>query len=125
NLQNIPRDTTASDIKTMFLPPPGFLLVEFDYSQAELRVIAELSKDRNMIDIFKRNWNIHVATACKMFKGDYDTVKSILKDDKHPDWLKWEKQKKIGKSMNFSTVYQQGDEATAEQMGVSLKKARQ
>lgn len=125
NLQNIPRDTTASDIKKMFIVPPGFILLEVDYSQAELRIIAEMSEDKAMIDIFKRNYNIHVATACKMFKGDYDIVKGILKDDKHPDWLKWEKQKKIGKSMNFSIIYQQGDDATAETLGVSKRKAKQ
>ena len=124
NLQNIPRDTTASDIKKMFIVPPGFVLLEVDYSQAELRIIAERSEDRTMIEIFKKNHNIHVATACKMFKGEYDEVKSILKNDKHPDWLKWEKQKKTAKSMNFSIVYQQGDKATAEQMDISLAKAK-
>ena len=78
NLQNIPRDTTAADIKKMFVPPPGQLLVEVDYGQAELRIAAELSGDEAMIDIFKRNYNIHVATACKMFKANYEDVKSIL-----------------------------------------------
>lgn len=123
NLQNIPRDTTASEIKRMFIPPKSYVLLEVDYSQAELRVVAEIAQDKNMIDIFKRNHNIHVATACKMFKADYDVVKGILKDDKHPDWLKWEKQKKIAKSLNFSILYMQGDEATAETLGCSVEEA--
>lgn len=121
----INHNTTASDIKRMFIPPPGYVLLEVDYSQAELRIIAELSGDVNMIEIFRKNYNIHVATACKMFKAEYDVVKGILKDDKHPDWLKWEKQKKIAKSMNFSIVYQQGDDATAEQMGISKAEAKE
>lgn len=123
NLQNIPRDTTASDIKRMFIVPDGYILLEVDYSQAELRIIAEMSEDPSMIEIFRKNHNIHVATACKMFKGQYEEVKAILKDSNHPDWLKWEKQKKIGKSLNFSIIYQQGDKATAETLGVSEKKA--
>lgn len=126
NLQNIPRDTTASDIKRMFVPPPGFVLLEVDYSQAELRVVAELSQDENLIDIFRRNYNVHVATACRMFAtiDKYDEVKNILKDDKHPDWLMWEKNKKKGKSLNFSILYLQGDKATAETLGCSIEEAK-
>lgn len=125
NLQNIPRDTTASDIKRMFVPPPGYVLLEVDYSQAELRIVAELSGDENLIDIFRRNYNVHVATACRMFAtiDKYEEVKNILKDDKHPKWLEWEKNKKKGKSMNFSILYLQGDESTAEQLGCTVEEA--
>lgn len=136
NLQNIPRDTTASEIKKMFIPPPGYLLVEPDYSQAELRIIAELSEDKAMIEIFKKNYNIHVATACKMNGGLllYEKVKGLIKkgDDlggeelkkpEHKELLFWQKQKKKGKSLNFSIVYQQGDEATAEDLEVSVEEA--
>lgn len=132
NLQNIPRDTTAADIKRMFIPPPGFLLLEVDYSQAELRIIAEVSGDIAMIEIFKKNYNIHVATACKMktdkkltkYGGikDYETIKGLIKkgDDlggkelekpENKELLFWQKQKKKGKSLNFSIVYQQGLDA--------------
>jgi DNA polymerase-1 len=138
NLQNIPRGSTAADIKRMFIPPPGYVLMEVDYSQAELRIIAELSGDQEMIDIFRKNYNIHTATACKM-SGEgltvYDKVKAILKkgdamsadelaDPNNKEILKWVKLKKKGKSMNFSIVYQQGDEATAEQLELSLEEAR-
>lgn len=118
NLQNIPRDATASDVKPMFIPPPGYLLVQPDYSQAELRLVAEASGDEAMIDVFRRDYNIHTATACKMYGGieQYDLVKKILKDENHKDNLMWTKRKKIGKSLNFSIVYQQGDKATAEGM---------
>lgn len=124
NLQNIPRELTNNDIKKMFIPPQGYIIVEFDFGQAELRILAEMAKDPVMIDIFKKGWNIHVATACKMFKGDYDKVKGILSDDKHPEWATWEKRKKIGKSMNFSIIYLQGDRSTAEQMGITIEEAK-
>ena len=147
NLQNIPRGTTAADIKRMFIPPPGYLMLEPDYGQAELRIIAEQSGDEAMIDIFKRNYNIHVATACKLpvpkgtptkLKGlkDYEKIKKIIKEGdalggkelekpEHEEKLFWVKQKKKGKSLNFSIVYQQGDDATAITLECSKAEAHQ
>ena len=137
NLQNIPRGTTAADIKRMFIPPPGFLMMDVDYSQAELRVIAEVSEDKAMIDIFRRGYNIHVATACKM-EGkldEYDKIKAIIKEGEalggkelekpeHKEKLFWVKQKKKGKSLNFSIVYQQGDDATAATLNCTKAEAK-
>lgn len=125
NLQNIPRTTTSSLIKTMYVPPPGHLLMEVDYGQAELRVAAEVAKDKAMIEIFQKGYNIHVATAAKINHKfhKYEEIKEILKDPKHPDNLFWEKQKKRGKVLNFSILYLQSDEQTAEQMGVSVEEA--
>lgn len=126
NLQNIPRDTTSSLIKRAFIPPPGHLLVEIDYSQAELRLLAELSGDEAMIDIFKRGYNIHLATGLKINRVDlskYDEANQVRKDPNHPDFKYWTKIHKSGKVMNFSIVYQQGDPKTAEDLGVSLDEA--
>lgn len=136
NLQNIPRGNTAADIKIMFNCPPGFLLYEPDYSQAELRIVAELAQDKAMLDIFRRNYNIHVATACKMNGGIelYDKVKNILKKSgemdaqtlalpENKEYLFWEKKKKIGKSLNFSILYMQGDKATSETLGCTEDEA--
>lgn len=121
NLQNIPRGTTASDIKKMFKAPPGYLILEVDYSQAELRLVAELAKEDVMIDIFKRGYNIHVATACKTngVLEKYDEIRKILKDETHPDWLFWEKEKKRAKLINFGILYGQ----TAKKLSVELSNA--
>lgn len=127
NLQNVPRGTTSGDIKKMFIPPPGYLLLEVDYSQAELRVVAELANDENMIDIFRRGYNIHVATACKVNGGieQYDKVKAILKDESHPDWLFWEKQKKRAKLINFGILYGQTEKKLSLELECSEKEAAQ
>lgn len=127
NLQQIPRGTTSSDIKQMFIPPKGKLLLEVDYSQAELRVVAELANDTAMIDIFNRNWNIHVATACKINGGLhlYDKVKSILKDENHPDWLFWEKQKKRAKTINFGILYGQTEKKLSKELECTEAEARE
>lgn len=127
NFQNIPRDITASAIKRMFIPPPGHVLVEVDYGQAELRVVAEMSGDKAMIDIFKKGYNVHVATGCKLVNqfDRYEEVKKILKDPNHKEFIYWEKQKKKGKVLNFSILYLQSDEMTANQMGVKVHEAKQ
>lgn len=121
NLQNIPRGTTASDIKKMFKAPPGHVILEVDYSQAELRLVAELAKEEVMIDIFKRGYNIHVATACKTngVLDKYDDIRKILKDENHPDWLFWEKEKKRAKLINFGILYGQ----TAKKLSQELSNA--
>jgi len=118
NLHNIPRDNTSSIIKVMYIPPPNHLILEVDYGQAELRVVAEMSNCKAMLDIFERKYNVHLATACKMIRRmhDYDKAKAILKDPKHPENLFWEKQKKKGKTLNFSILFGQSDQETADQM---------
>lgn len=133
NLQNLPRGTgkdagtEAADIKVMFIPPPGMLLVEVDYSQAELRVVAELAKDKAMIDIFKKNWNIHMATACKVNGGihKYDEAKAAEKDEKHKDHEFWVKQKKRAKTINFGILYQQGAKKLSEELECSKQEAKE
>jgi len=127
NLQNIPRGTTAADIKKMFIPPPGYLLIEFDYSQAELRLVAEMAQDIAMIEIFQRDYNIHVATACKINGGIdlYNKVKSILKDENHPDNYFWETQKKFAKTINFGILYGETEYKLAQQLGVSIEEAKE
>lgn len=138
NLQNIPRDTTASDIKKMFIPPPGYVLLEVDYGQAELRLAAEVAKDQVMIDLFKKGYNIHVATACKLNGGieQYEEVKKIIKigdnmsgeeaaKPENEKILFWLKQKKRAKSLNFSILYGQGDDAMAEEMECTPTEAHQ
>jgi len=110
NLQNIPRGTTSSIIKKMFIPPPGHLILEVDYGQAELRVVAEISNDKAMIELFEKGYNIHVATACKAdgVLDEYEFInKTILKDENHPDHIYWVKRKKRAKTINFGIIYGQ------------------
>jgi DNA polymerase I len=137
NCQNIPRTTTNKDIKRGFLPPPGYLLLEVDYSQAELRIVAELAEDKAMIEIFKKGYNIHVATACKVYKAldRYDEIKKIIKigenmepkdliKPENKDYLFWVKAKKKAKTINFGILYGQGIKKLAEGMGATEQEAQ-
>lgn len=75
NLQNIPvRGEDGKDIRRCFIPEPGCLFFSADYSQIELRVMAHLSNDANMIEAFRKGHDIHTATAAKIYKESLDSV---------------------------------------------------
>ena len=75
NLQNIPvRGEDGKDIRRCFIPEPGCLFFSADYSQIELRVMAHLSNDANMIEAFREGHDIHTATAAKIYKESLDSV---------------------------------------------------
>jgi len=116
NLQNIPRDTTASDIKRMFISPPRRLIMQVDYSQAELRVLASMAKEDTMIEWFLTGKDVHLASACLKWGKDYDEILKIYKDEGHPEFLKWKARRKQAKTINFGIVYGQ----TAKKLAGSL-----
>jgi len=119
NLQNIPRDTTASDIKKMFTVPKGMILLQLDYSQAELRVMAAAAGETNMIQWFKEGRDIHLAVACKKNNWEYDWALKVLeKEDKNdPDFTKVKTERKFAKTINFGIIYGQ----TSKKLSISLE----
>ena len=75
NLQNIPvRGEDGKEIRKAFIPEPGCLFFSADYSQIELRVMAHLSGDENMIEAFREGYDIHAATAARVYKKDINDV---------------------------------------------------
>ena len=125
NLQNIPRDTTAADIKQMFIPPKGMLLVQLDYSQAELRVMAAQANETEMIRWFREGRDIHLSVACDKNNWDYDWAKAILdKEDKDdPNFFSVKTERKYAKTINFGIIYGQTAKKLSEGMGSSLQEA--
>jgi len=75
NLQNIPiRGEDGKEIRKAFVPEPGCLFFSADYSQIELRVMAHLSGDKNMIEVFREGKDLHAATAANIYKKNIDEV---------------------------------------------------
>ncbi|MBP3849305.1 MAG: DNA polymerase I [Prevotella sp.] len=75
NLQNIPiRGEDGKEIRKAFIPEPGCLFFSADYSQIELRVMAHLSGDKNMIEVFQEGKDLHAATAANIYKKPIDEV---------------------------------------------------
>lgn len=111
NLQNIPvRSEDGKEIRRAFTAEPGCLFFSADYSQIELRVLAHLSGDANMIEAFRRGYDIHAATAAKIYK---EAVDSVTRD-----------QRTKAKRANFGIVYGITVFGLAERLGISRDEAR-
>jgi len=111
NLQNIPQESSWSkQIRNIFIAPPRFTLVAFDYSQIELRVLASLSKDPTLTSAFAQNKDIHRLTAQRIFGLREDEVAHH--------------QRRIAKTLNFGIIYGMGPRAFAQQSGLSLQEAK-
>ena len=112
NLQNIPvRTDLGAEIRKMFVPKPGCVLVDADYSQIELRVLAHIADDQTMQRAFCDGLDIHTATASQVFGVSADQVTPL--------------QRRHAKAVNFGIVYGISEFSLAEDIGVSRYEARE
>jgi DNA polymerase-1 len=112
NLQNIPiRTEKGQEIRKAFIPRnEHFKLLAADYSQIELRIIAALSKEENMIQAFKDGLDIHAATAAKVFDVD---ISEVTRD-----------QRRQAKAVNFGIIYGQSAFGLSQNLGIKRKEAK-
>ena len=111
NLQNIPvRGEEGPKIRESFVPADGCLLLSSDYSQIELRVLAHLSQDRELIDTFHRNEDIHARVAANVFGVGGESVTGDMR--------------RAAKVINFGIIYGMSAFGLAKQLGVSQKEAQ-
>ena len=112
NLQNIPvRGEDGKEIRKAFIPEPGCLFFSADYSQIELRVMAHLSDDENMIRAFQDGYDIHAATAANIYKKGVDEVS---RDERTK-----------AKRANFGIIYGITVFGLAERLDISRDEAKQ
>ncbi|MDR6737922.1 DNA polymerase I [Sphingobacterium sp. 2149] len=111
NLQNIPiRTERGREVRKAFIPrSEEHVILSADYSQIELRLIAELSKDQNMMEAFSQGHDIHRATAAKVYHTDFDAVTS--------------EQRRNAKAVNFGIIYGQSAFGLSQNLGISRKEA--
>ena len=109
NFQQIPRQSETAPFRSCFNPKPGYKLVTADYSTFEMRIMADLSGDKSLIDAFKRGVDVHSHTASLMFGLE---LTDNFKND-HPD------ERFAAKSINFGLMYGRGPTSLAKQIGVS------
>jgi len=111
NLQNIPiRDENGKEVRKAFIPETGCEFFSADYSQIELRLMAHLSKDKNMVDDFNSGHDIHRATAAKIYKIGLEEVTSDMR--------------RKAKTANFGIIYGISAFGLAERMEVSRSEAK-
>ena len=112
NLQNIPvRDEDGKEVRKAFIPEPGCKFFSADYSQIELRIMAHLSQDANMIEDFRLGHDIHAATAAKVF---HKKIEDVTKSERSK-----------AKTANFGIIYGISAFGLAQRMGVSRTEAKE
>ena len=112
NLQNIPiRDEEGKEVRKAFIPDDGCLFLSVDYSQIELRIMAHLSGDSNMIEDFCSGHDIHAATAAKIYKKP---IEEVTKDERRK-----------AKVANFGIIYGISVFGLAERMNVNRSEAKE
>lgn len=112
NLQNIPiRDEDGKEIRKAFVPDQDCIFFSADYSQIELRLMAHLSGDENLIEAFNNGYDIHTATAAKVFKKNIDEVDKDMR--------------RKAKTANFGIIYGISAFGLAERLDISRSEAKQ
>lgn len=112
NLQNIPvRDAMGKEVRKAFIPDDGEEFFSADYSQIELRIMAHLSQDENLIEAFRQGHDIHAATAAKIFHKEISEVTSD--------------ERRRAKTANFGIIYGISAFGLAERLGCSRSEAKQ
>ena len=112
NLQNIPiRDEDGKEVRKAFVPDDGCMFLSADYSQIELRIMAHLSGDKNMIEDFRSGYDIHAATAAKIYKKP---IEEVTKDERRK-----------AKTANFGIIYGISVFGLAERMNVDRREAKE
>ena len=114
NLQNIPiRNARGRKIRAAFIAQEGFSLVKADYSQIELRILAHMSKDENLIQAFVNDEDIHRRTAIELFGADK------MPEDRQKEYRRY------AKTINFGLIYGMGAFRLAKDLGISRTKAQE
>ena len=112
NLQNIPvRTELGSEIRKMFVPREGWVLVDADYSQIELRVLAHIADDENMQEAFRSGADFHSVTASQVFGVPVDQVTPLMRRN--------------AKAVNFGIVYGISEFSLAQDIGVTRREAKE
>ena len=112
NLQNIPvRTELGAELRKMFVPGPGNVLVDADYSQIELRLLAHIAGDEHMIAAFRSGEDIHTITAGQVFGVPPELVTRQMRS--------------AAKAVNFGIVYGISDFSLSQDIGVTRKEARE
>lgn len=111
NLQNIPiRTELGRQLRKVFVPKDGFVFLDADYSQIELRLMAHFSNDEKLIDAYKNNKDIHRSTASKVFHVPFEEVTDL--------------QRRNAKAVNFGIIYGISSYGLSQDLSISVSEAK-
>jgi len=109
NMQQIPKTSVDPNIKKQLLAPPGYLYMAFDYSQAELRMMAHLSGDETYLKAFRDGVDPHLSIAAAKYHVSIEEASKAYDDENHPDHKLWKNRRKQAKQIAFGLIYGIGD----------------
>lgn len=109
NMQQIPKTSVDPNIKKQLVAPPGYLYMAFDYSQAELRMMAHLSGDETYLEAFAKGVDPHLGIAAAKYGVPIEEASKIYEDESHPDHKLWKIRRKQAKQIAFGLIYGIGD----------------
>lgn len=106
NLQNIPAHGFGKEIRRCIIPSPGFIFTTADYSQIELRILAHIMNDPQVLELFVKGYDLHAATAAAIYDRPIESI------DKNSF------ERTVGKTLNFALIYGQSAKSTADQLSI-------
>lgn len=116
NLQQIPKTSVDPNIKKQLIAPKGRLYLAYDYSQAELRMMAHLSGDETYLKAFREGVDPHLAIAINKYHADPAEAIAAYNDEQHPDYKLWKGRRKQAKQIAFGLIYGIGPGLLAEKL---------
>lgn len=105
NLQQVPKTSVDPNIKNQLIAQPGKLYLVSDFSQAELRFMAHLAKDKTYLDAFNSGNDPHLAIAAQKYGVPYEEAYKMYHDEDHPDHKLWKVRRKQAKQIAFGLIY--------------------
>lgn len=116
NIQQIPKTSVDPNIKKQLIAPKGKLYLAYDYSQAELRMMAHLSGDETYLKAFRDGVDPHLAIAINKYHADPKEAIAAYEDETHPDYKLWKGRRKQAKQIAFGLIYGIGANLLAEKL---------
>lgn len=116
NIQQIPKTSVDPNIKKQLIAPEGKLYLAYDYSQAELRMMAHLSGDETYLRAFREGVDPHLAIAINKYHADPKAAIEAYNDEEHPDHKLWKGRRKQAKQIAFGLIYGIGAKLLAEKL---------
>ena len=125
NLTQLPRAKHGYNIRTCYTVRPGFVFISFDFSSAEVKVLANISKEPAMMRAIADGLDFHTFSASEMKGIPYAEIAAILKDDAHPLFKEYKGLRQLSKVLTFSILYGSSIAGIAAQLNLELSKAEE
>lgn len=124
NMLNMPRGYHGYNIRDLYTATEGYTLIAFDFSSCEVKILAALSGDPNMVHACEQGYDFHTFSASMIHDIDYHDFKAVLDDEDHPDYKKYKGWRQDAKAVTFGILYGSSVGGIAAGLGISVQEAQ-